>query len=115
MTITLKASAKELKEVASGKKKVITREIRPGNAKKFVRLNEQEECVGIIDYDRITLHNDTLGAFVIARIEKVMLMEIEDENGELVFYEQNGNKYEAVDWDAHLGEILEISKNVPIV
>ena len=115
MTITLKASAKELKEVASGKKKVITREIRPGNAKKFVRLNEQEECVGIIDYDRITLNNDTVGAFVTAKIAKLMLMEIEDENGELVFYEQNGNKYEAVDWDAHLGEILEISKNVPIV
>lgn len=115
MTIELKCSVKELKEVASGKKKVITREIRPGNAKKFVRLNEQEECVGIIDYDRIHLHNDAIGAFLTAKIQKNMLMEIEDENGELVFYEQNGKQYQMVDWDCHLGEILEISKNVPIV
>ena len=115
MTIEVKCSAKELREVASGKKKLITREIRPGNAKKYVLLNEKLECIGIRNFDRIYLHNDTLEASVTAEIEKIMLMEIVDENGELVFYEQNGKKFQMVDWDCHIGKLLEISRNVPVV
>ena len=107
MTIELKSTEKELNEVASGKKNIITREIRPGNARKFVYLDMEESCTGIIPYDRVRLVCEKANSSLTATIEKAMLMEIEDDDGNLVYYEQNGKQYQMVDIDYHIGEIVE--------
>lgn len=114
-TLILNSSARELREVAEGKKRIVTREIRPGNARRFVELNGEEECVGIIKYEKILLQNERMNASILAAIQKIMLMEIEDEKGQLVYYEQNGKRYQAVDIDFHLGAILDISGLAPNV
>lgn len=115
MTIELKCSEKELNEVASGKKKIVTREIRPGNARKFVFLDDEECCTGIVPYDTIRLVCEKQKASLTAKIEKAMLMEIEDEDGQLVYYELNGTTYQMVDIDYHLGEVSDITGFVPNV
>lgn len=107
-TIELKCSEKEFNEVSSGAKKMITREIRPANAKRFVTLNEQEECTGIIEYDTIQLICAKLSSSLTAKIDKIMLMEIVADDGSLVHYDYRGKQYQMVDWDAHLGAILEV-------
>ena len=56
-----------------------------------------------------------MNASILAAIQKIMLMEIEDEKGQLVYYEQNGKRYQAVDIDFHLGAILDISGLAPNV
>ena len=95
-TIELKCSEKEFKEVSSGEKKIITREIRPGNAKRLVILNEQEECTGIIDYDSIRLVCPKLSSSLLAKVEKIMLMEIVADDGSLVYYDYRGKQYQMV-------------------
>lgn len=99
----------------TGAKKVVTREIRPGNARRFVHLNEDEECTGVIGYDEIRLVCERESLSCMARISKIMLMEIEDETGNLVHYEQNGKTYQAVDIDYHLGEVSDIVGEIPEV
>ncbi len=114
-TITIKCSAKELNEVVSGERKVITREIRPGNARRYVELNEAEECTGIIPYEAAILQCAKYAAQATVMIKLAMLMEIEDENGELVYYEQNGKTYQIVDIDYHLGEIVDKTGDFPLL
>ena len=114
-TIILKCSARELNEVVSGERKVITREIRPRNARMYVLLNDEKECIGVIPRDFVTLQCREHSASVTAKVERIMLMEIEDENGELVYYEQNGETYQMVDIDFYLGEITAKSGVFPIL
>ena len=114
-TITLKCSPKELNEVVAGERTVITREILPSNAHLFVKLNELRECTGIIPRDFVKLESRKSGASVVAKVDKIMLMEIEDENGELVFFRQRGEVYQAVDIDFHIGKIVSKSGVFPIV
>lgn len=108
-TIEIKCSEKEFNEVSSGAKKVITREIRPNNARRFVTLNDEEECTGIIEYDSIRLVCSKLSSSLLAKVEKIMLMEIIADDGSLVFYDYRGKTYQMVDWDAHLGEIQKVT------
>ncbi len=105
--LTLSTSEKEYNKVLAGEQKVVTREIRPRNAPKFVFLNDELECTGIIPYETLRLVRKD-GRTLTARITKQMLMEIEDENGELVFYEVNGETYQAVDIDITVEDAKEL-------
>ena len=112
----LKSTPKEIQAVASGEKNIITREIRPANARRHVLLNEKEECTGIIIYDAIKLTSAKVpGASDCVAIKKTMLMEIEDEDGSLIHYDHNGKSYQMVDIDYHLGAILAITGEIPNV
>jgi hypothetical protein len=114
--LELKSTPKEMRAVASGEKKVITREIRPSNARRHVLLNDSEECTGVIEYYALRLSSWQLpGVSILVSIKRTMLMEIEDENGNLVHYEQNGKSYQMVDIDYHLGAILDITGGIPDV
>lgn len=114
--LELKSTPKEIRAVASGEKKVITREIRPTNARRHVLLNDSEECTGVIEYYALRLSSWELpGASILVSVKRTMLMEIEDENGNLVYYEQNGKNYQMVDIDYHLGGILDVTGEIPYV
>lgn len=113
-SIVIKCSARELNEVVSGERKIITREIRPGNARRHVYLNEAEECTGVIPYEAITLLCEKHAAQVTVNVANIMLMEIEDENGKLVYYEQNGKTYQMVDIDYHIGGIVDKTGDFPL-
>lgn len=104
--LTLSTSEKEYQRVLAGEQKVITREIRPRNAHKFVVLNDELECTGIIPYETLRLVRKD-GRTLTARITKQMLMEIEDENGDLIFYDVNGVTYQAVDIDITVEDAQE--------
>lgn len=117
MTLELNCSSKEIKEVLSRKKIIISREIRPSNAWKYVHLNDEEECTGVIEYDKILLKCTRPNlTSVEVEVKKIMLMEIVDDDGNLVHYEQNGKLYQMVDIDYHLGKVLDITGVIaPIV
>lgn len=105
-TLTLTSTNKEIDCLLDGKTSIITREIRPRTAKKYVLLNNELECEGVINYDRIKLiSTDTI---LEASIKKIMLMEIVDEKGELIYYDYKGKKYQQVDIDYHIDEIIDI-------
>ena len=114
-TIVLRCSEKELKEVASGKRNVITREIRPNTERRFVSVNDAEEITGIIDYDALILTCDKIGASLTVEIKNVKLWEIENESGELIFYDYKGKLHQRIDIDYTLGAILNKSGNIPNV
>ena len=115
MILELKSSAKELKEVASGKRKVITREIRPNTERRFVSVNDAEEITGILEYEALLLTCDKMGASITVEVENSKLWEIEDENGELIYYDWKGEKHQLIQIDYELGAILDMSGNFPNV
>ena len=115
MILELKSSAKELKEVASGKRKVITREIRPNTERRFVSVNDAEEITGILKYEALILTCGKIGASVTVEVKNAKLWEIEDENGELIYYDWKGEKHQLIQLDYELGAILNKAGNIPFV
>ena len=115
MVLELKCSEKELKEVASGKKKTISREVRPNNERKFCLVNDAEEITGLIEYDSLLLSCKKLNASLTVEVNEIRLLEYEDENGDLVFYDYKGEQHQMIDIDYDLGAILQRSGNIPNV
>lgn len=96
-----------MNEIASGERTVITREVRPRNAWHFLELNEDEECVGVRQFEKGILTCRKNSAVIEVAIQKVMLMEIEDDNGELVHYEYNGKTYQMAEVDVYIGAVAQ--------
>ena len=109
MTLELRCSPKELREIASGSRKTLTREIRPSNERRFVTLNDEGEIIGIIEYDSLRLFSDRLKASLTVKVESSKLWEIEDDNGQLVYYTHNGVQHLSIEIDYLLGAILHKS------
>ena len=109
MTLELRCSAKELMEVARGQRNTISREVRPTTERKFCIVNDDEEITEVINYDSLRLHCVNLGAFLTVEVKDVKLWEIEDENGELVFYDWKGEQHQRIDIDYTLGAVLDRS------
>ena len=113
-TLRLYCSEKELNEVVSGERAVITREVRPNNARRFLELNEDEECVGVRQFENGILTCRKNSAEIEVTIAKIMLMEIEDENGELVHYEYHGRTYQMAEADIYLESVTKKKGMFPL-
>lgn len=105
MEILLQCSEKELREVSSGEKKMITREIKPTNAKRFVTLNERGECTGIIEYDTALLQCPQICSYIEIRIEETLLLKKEDER-RINLPDKSNTKCESTKIAFLLGEII---------
>jgi len=114
----LTLSIKEIyfKQILSGEKKSEFREIRHNNVGRYCQLDKEGYVIDIdgviqpIMYDTITFYT---GAYVgkrpkmIIKVEKAEAYVLEDENGELITYEVDGEEYFAAEIEYHLGEIIE--------
>jgi hypothetical protein len=95
----------------SGKKKFITRKIKPFTWKKYLVINKKKRWFDLIDYDALRL------SFGIGSEPKTMLVKIidkrliimVDEDNQPAYYEYKGKKYSMFEVDYFLGEILEYS------
>ncbi len=107
--LTILCSDAEIRRVVSGEQTVITREVRPRNAAQFVILNRDKECIGVRqDYKTVKLLSSNRKGFIVCEFRKIQLMEIVDENGELCFYDHEGEQYQMVDADVYLGKLLSV-------
>lgn len=124
--LTLSIKQKYFDEILSGKKPVETREIRPTNAKKYIRYvcggreydadaelpEEGDIDIKPIEYDAIKfLTGEYKGkrpyAIVECRGAKVYLLT--DENDREITYEYKGETYIASQIEYSLGQVLERS------
>lgn len=115
-TLTLSIKQKYFNEILAGTKKIETREIRPNNQTRYCQIDEEgyvfEDENGIVpkEYDTLTL---LTGAYkgtrpkMVVKIEKAEIYLIEDDKGNLVTYEHQGEEYTMAQIDYHLGEIIE--------
>jgi hypothetical protein len=103
-------------QILSGEKNSEYRVIRPNNVGRYCQLDSNGDVIDIdgaiqpVKYDTITFYT---GAYSGKRPKMVVAVKdaevylIEDENGELVKFEENGLEYYAAEIEYHLGEILE--------
>ena len=103
--LTLSTNVRQLQQIASGKRKVETREIRPNTQDRYVIVDEEEAITGIIHYDAILFQS--FGASVLVKIESAKLYEITDDEGELLFYYSSGKRHQNINIDYTLGEIIK--------
>lgn len=112
-------------QILSGEKTEEFREVRPSNATKYIvyrddsgevytNANNIPEDVEVdaepIQYDAIKfLTGEYKGTrpSMIVRVEKSELQLLEDEDGELIAYQENGEEYVAAQMCYSLGEIIE--------
>lgn len=98
-------------QIISGEKKLETREIRPNTAKKYCEFDAENNIVGARHYDALRLfvgyNADRKSALV--KVESAEIVIFEDEKGEPVTYEDNGETYVEAIIEFHLGEIIEIN------
>jgi len=98
-----------LDRILSGKKKFITRKIKPMTWKKYLIVDENEKSIELINYDALRL------SFGIGANVNVLLVKIIDQRLVLVvekdelpaFYEFKGHQIQMLEVDYFLGEILE--------
>jgi hypothetical protein len=135
-TLTLSIKQKYFDEIIAGTKTVETREIRPKTADRYFRYEkkgggsytiteflalsddviEKELENGItatpINYDALKLLTGAYSGkrpYIIVEIKGAEIIAIEDEDGEPIWYEENGVSYPMLDIDYHLGKIIERS------
>lgn len=116
--LTLIIKQKFLDEILSGKKTQEFREIRPTTQKKYCQLDADGYCVekdGVLQprkYDAIRFfvgyNKDRASALVEVKDARIELFE--DENGNLIEYEYQGEPYLAAQVVYDLGNVIE--KNV---
>lgn len=116
--LTLIIKQKYFDEIISGKKVQEFREIRPNSQAKYCQLDNEGFCVekdGVLqprEYDAIRFYvgynKDRDSALVEVKGASIELFE--DENGNLIEYQHNGESYLAAQVVYDLGKIIE--KNV---
>ena len=107
--LTLQIKREFLDQILSGEKKQEFREIRPKNAKKYVE--QSEEDLKPVKYDAIQFYNGYAKnrPEVLIQVKKSDVELFEDEDGELITYEEDGQQYIEAQVVYTLGKI--ISKN----
>jgi len=123
-TLTLSIKQKYFDEILSGKKTHEYREIRPTNAKRYIKyvcggkeydadaeLPEEGEIeLKPIKYDAIKLLTGAYSGkrpYIIVGVKKAEVVIFTDDNGEDIVYTYNGEEYLAAQMDYTLGKILE--------
>lgn len=126
--LTLSIKQKYFDEILSGKKTTETREIRPQNAKKYIKYicdgKEYEDSTelpeeGNIDivpvkYDAIKLLTGAYiekRPYIIVECKDAKVYLLTDEDGNDIIYEYNGEEYIAAQIEYSLGSIIEKSLN----
>lgn len=108
-TLTLQIKREFLDMILSGEKTEEFREIRPKNSKKYIEYVQAEdgEDVQPIQYKQIQFFNgySKTRPEVIIEIKKSILQIIEDENGEDIVYEEDGQEYVVAQMVYTLGKI----------
>lgn len=124
--LTLSIKQKYFDEILSGKKPVETREIRPTNARKYIKYEcngkeydadaelpeEGEIDVKPIQYDAIKLLTGEYKGkrpFAIVECTGAKVYFLTDENGNDITYEYEGETYIASQIEFSLGKVLEKS------
>lgn len=115
--LTLIIKQKFFDEIIKGTKKQEFREIRPNSQTKYCELDEEGFCKevnGVLQprkYDAIRFfvgyNKDRASALV--KVEGAKIELFEDEDGNLVEYEYQGDKYIAAQVVYDLGEVIEKS------
>lgn len=92
--------------------KEYAREIRPNTMKKYCELDEEGYCVdvdGVLQPRKYDVAQFTCGHESCAfKIEKTQIELFEDENQELITYEENGEEYYAAQVVYVLGEPVKV-------
>lgn len=126
--LTLSIKQKYFDEILAGKKTHEYREIRPTNAKKYIRYelngklyedaddmpSEEEEpgevTLAPVKYDAIKLLTGAYSGkrpYIIIEVKNAEAFILTDDNGEDIVYEYQGKNYLAAQMDFTLGKILE--------
>lgn len=110
--IKLKTTPQVLEAIKSGEITEYEREIRPNTQKKYCEIDEEgyvKDIDGVLQprkYDVVKFYcdNDSYAC----KIDDAWIELFEDENGELITYEQNGNEYIKAQVVYHLGERVSL-------
>ncbi len=114
--LTLSIKQEFFDKILSGEKKSEFRAIRPNNLDRYCLLDKDGEVIDIdgeiqpVKYDTITFYTGSYRGKrpkMVVRVEKAEVYLIEDEKGELITFEFEGEEYVAAEIEYHLGEILE--------
>ncbi len=108
-TLNLIIKQKYFDKILSGEKKKEYREIRPNTANKYCEFDKDDQLVGPKEYDVIRFYvgyqTDRPSALV--KIESAIIEISEDEEGQLIVFEENGKEYVEAQVIYDLGEIIE--------
>lgn len=114
-TLTLQIKREFLDKILSGEKTEEFREIRPKNSKKYIEYiqAENDEDVQPIQYKQIQFFNGYAKdrPEVMIKVKKSIIQIIEDENGEDIVYEEDGQEYVVAQMVYSLGKIIS-RKNI---
>lgn len=126
--LTLSIKQKYFDEILAGKKTHEYREIRPTNAKRYIRYklngklyedaddvpSDEEEpgevTLALVKYDAIKLLTGAYSGkrpYIIIEVKAAEVAILTDESGEDIVYEYKGENYLAAQMDYTLGKILE--------
>ena len=110
--VKLKTKADTLAAIKAGGIKEYAREIRPNTMKKYCKTDEEGYCVdvdGVLQPRKYDVVQFLCGHESAAyRIDKAQIELFEDENGELITYEENGEEYIAAQIVYFLGEPIKV-------
>lgn len=126
--LTLSIKQRYFDEILSGKKTKETREIRPANAKKYIKYEcggkeydadaelpeEGDIDIKPIRYDAIKLLTGAYTGkrpYIVVECKGANVYLLTDENGNDITYEYKGEEYIASQIEYELGEIIEQSVN----
>lgn len=118
--LTLSIKQVYFDQILSGEKKSEFRDIWPNNATRYCQIDPEGYLVDIdgviqpVKYDTITFYT---GAYkgkrpkMVVEVRDAEVYLLEDENGELITYDDNGEEFYAIQIEYHLGKILEKPSN----
>lgn len=115
--LTLSIKQEFFDKILAGTKKIESREIRPNSNTKYCEVDKDGYILTYEDDSIIPRHYDAItfltGAYtgtrprMVVEVKGAEIFEVEDENGDLISYEHEGETYNTAFIDYHLGEILE--------
>lgn len=121
--LTLSIKQKYFDEILSGKKTNEVREIRPTNAKKYIKYvcdgkeydeedlpSDGDVSIKPIMYDAIKLLTGAYSGtrpYIIVECKDAGVYLLTDENGDDIIYEYKGKEYVAAEIEYTLGKVLE--------
>lgn len=110
--LTLQITRENLDKILDGSKPEEYREITPKNAKKYIVVKnqgEENESVELIKYDAIQFLNGmkTNRPRVLIEIKTTEMEILEDEDGNEIVFEENGEEYILAQMIYGVGKVLE--------
>lgn len=110
--LVLSIKQKYFDQIKSGEKKIETREIRPQNVTKYCEFADEEhrDLIGPRHYDQIRFltgpYKDKRQSMTVQVLDATIIFYVDEETGEELWYEENGEEYSECDIEYQLGDIL---------